>query len=281
MRVIYAEEIVTVVRGMCIDVCCNLPTDVKKAITKAFEKEESELGKYSLHKIIKNFEIAERDVVPICQDTGMVVAFVEMGNEVLIEGSLLDDAINEGVRRGYEEGYLRKSVVLDPVFNRKNTNDNTPAIVHIKMVAGDKLKIKLLPKGAGSENMGSVKMLMPSDGLEGIKNFVVDTVKMAGSNPCPPIIVGVGIGGTMEKCALLSKEALARDVSIRNANEKYAKLEEELLSDINKLGIGPQGFGGRVTALAVNIETYPTHIAMLPVAVNINCHVARHKEVVL
>jgi fumarate hydratase subunit alpha len=233
-----------------------------------------------LDKIIINSDIASKENMPMCQDTGMAVIFVELGQDVHIVGGSLKEAINEGIRQGYSEGYLRKSVVKDPL-TRVNTGDNTPAVIHIDIVDGEELKITIAPKGFGSENMSRIKMLKPSDGVEGVKEFVLETVKIAGPNPCPPIIVGVGIGGTFEKAAELSKKALLRSIEERNNDTYYSDLEDELITKINKLGIGPQGFGGKTTALGVNIETYPTHIAGLPVAVNISCHATRHAEIVL
>ncbi len=230
-----------------------------------------------LEQLVLNFNIAQNEDMPICQDTGMACVFVEIGQEVHIVGGLLEDAINEGVRRGYNEGFLRKSVVKDPI-DRINTKDNTPAIIYYDIVKGDKLKITVASKGFGSENMSRIKMLKPSDGLQGVKDFVIETVKLAGPNPCPPIVIGVGIGGTFDKVAYLAKKALIRPLNKKNSNQFYSDLEKELLDAINKLGIGPQGFGGKTTALGLNIETYPTHIAGLPVAVNINCHATRHKE---
>ncbi|WP_057773787.1 fumarate hydratase [Cytobacillus dafuensis] len=281
MRKVSVNEIIKSVREMCISAACDLPADVEKLIKDAVKVEESHFGRYSLEKIVKNVELARKEHAPMCQDTGIVVIFAEIGQEVQIIDGHFEDAINEGVRQGYEEGYLRKSVVEDPVLNRKNTGDNTPAVIYTEIVPGDKIKIQVLPKGAGSENMGALKMLKPAEGLEGIKDFVIKSVTQAGGNPCPPVIVGVGIGGTMDKCALLAKKALARSAGEPHPNQEYAALEKELLEKINKLGIGPQGFGGKVTALAVHIETYPTHIATMPVSVNLNCHAARHKEVVL
>ena len=278
---IQKETIVSAVREMCINAACDLPLDVEEALKEAVEKEESEFGKYSLEKIVKNVGIARSTNSPMCQDTGMTVVLVEIGQDVHIVGGTLEEAINEGVSQGYTDGYLRKSVVKDPVFHRDNTGDNTPAIIHTKFVSGDQLRIQVLPKGAGSENMGTLKMLKPADGLEGVKQFVIDSLTKAGGNPCPPVIVGVGIGGTMDMCTLLAKQALAREVKESHPDPEYAALEADLLEEINKLGIGPQGFGGKVTALAVHIETYPTHIATLPVAVTLNCHAARHKEVIL
>jgi len=259
----------------------KLPDDVKHALKQAYHDETTEMGKLNLKAILDNIKSAEEMEIPMCQDTGLAVIFVELGQDVLITGGNLTKAINEGVRQGYEQGYLRKSVVSDPIFGRKNTGDNTPAIIHTEIVPGDQLRIMVLPKGAGSENMGALKMLKPAEGLEGVKDFILQTVREAGGNPCPPIIVGVGVGGTMEKATLLAKKALARKAGEHNPNPKYKELEVELLEKINGLGIGPQGLGGRVTALAVHIEAYPTHIATLPIAVNLNCHAARHAELIL
>lgn len=281
MREINVDLISRTVEKLCIEANYYLPLDVKDALEDALEKEESPLGKEILSDILRNQEIARTKEVPICQDTGFAVIFLELGQDVRIVGGDLNEALNEGVRQGYIKGYLRKSVVDDPFIERKNTGDNTPAIVHTKIVPGDKIKLILAPKGGGSENMSALAMLKPSDGIEGIKKFVLDTVDKAGSNPCPPIIVGIGIGGTIEKTTLIAKEALLRKVGGHNANPKIARLEEELLEDINKLGIGPQGFGGRVTALAVHIETFPAHIASMPVAINIQCHAARHLEAII
>jgi fumarate hydratase subunit alpha len=281
MREINVETITKTVEELCIDANYNLPADVKKALEDAVEREESPLGREILQDILRNADIAKRDEVPICQDTGLAVVFLELGQDVKLVGGDLNEAINEGVRRGYINGYLRKSSVDDPFIVRKNTNDNTPAIIHTTIVSGDKVKIIIAPKGGGSENMSALAMLKPSDGVEGIKKFVVDTVEKAGSNPCPPIIVGVGIGGTIEKTTLIAKKALLRTIGEHNQNPEVAKIEEELLEEINKLGIGPQGFGGRTTALAVNIETFPAHIASMPVAINIQCHAARHKEAII
>ncbi|KAF1084646.1 L(+)-tartrate dehydratase subunit alpha [Sporotomaculum syntrophicum] len=250
------------------------------ALQKAYEEEISLTGKEIIKQIIDNANIAEKEEVPMCQDTGFTVVFVELGQDVHIEGGSFEDAIYEGVRRGYTEGYLRKSIVRHPL-DRVNTGDNTPAVVYYKLVPGDKLKIMVAPKGGGSENMSAIKMLKPAEGVEGVKQFVLDTVLAAGPNPCPPIIVGVGIGGTFEKAALLAKESLLRAVGKPNPSPELADLERELLISINKLGIGPQGLGGRITALAVHVEVFPTHIASLPVAVNINCHASRHKEIIL
>jgi len=255
--------------------CLN--PDIRNALRQAYMNEESEVGKDILDKLIENAELANENNMAICQDTGMVVAFVEVGQDAYITGGSLTEAINEGVRRGYRRGYLRKSVVDDPII-RENTGDNTPAIIHYDIVQGDKIKITIAPKGFGSENMSALKMLKPSDGIEGVKDFVIETVHNAGPNPCPPIVVGVGIGGTMEKAAYLAKKALLRPIDKRSKIKYVKELENELLQKINNLGIGPGGLGGRITALAVNIETFATHIAGLPVAVNINCHATRHAE---
>ncbi|MGD9568787.1 MAG: fumarate hydratase [Sedimentibacter sp.] len=281
MREINVGEITKVVEKLCIESNYYLPQDVKKALEEALDKEESPLAKEILQDILKNQDIARTNDVPICQDTGLAVIFLELGQDVRLVGGDLNEAIDEGVRRGYKNGYLRKSAVNDPFMVRKNTGDNTPAIIHTKIVPGDKVKMILAPKGGGSENMSALAMLKPSDGVKGIKKFVVDTVDKAGSNPCPPIIVGIGIGGTIEKTTLIAKQALLRTVGEHNSNPEVAKLEAELLEEINKLGIGPQGFGGRTTALAVNIETFPAHIASMPVAINIQCHVARHQEAII
>jgi len=280
MREISVKDVISRVKDLCIDANYNLGEDVEKALKEGYQKEESPTSKETLNQIIENVQIAKQGEFPLCQDTGFAVVFVDMGDQVFVKDGNLFDAINEGVRQGYKEGYLRKSILGDPI-ERKNTGDNTPAVIHMNVVKGDKLKITVAPKGGGSENMSEVKMMKPSDGVEGVKEFVIDMVRRSGSNPCPPIIVGVGIGGTFEKCAEMAKRALLREVGERNANPFYAKLEEELLERVNKLGIGPQGFGGRVTALDVHIETYPCHIASFPAAVNIQCHAARHKEAVI
>jgi len=274
MREIKAEIITKAVKRMCISANRELPDDVRKCIVAGHEKEDWQPAKETLEKLIENYEIADKEGVPICQDTGVACVFIELGQDVHIDGDL-NEAINEGVRQGYEEGYLRKSVVADPL-RRKNTGDNTPAMIYYDIVSGDRVKITVAPKGFGSENMSGVTMLRPSDGVEGIKDFVLKTVEKAGANPCPPIVVGVGIGGTFDKAALLAKKALLCNLGEKNEDPFYAELEEKLLESINNLGIGPQGFGGKTTALAVKILTMPTHIAGLPVAVNINCHVARH-----
>lgn len=280
MREINVEKITEALAKMCIDANYYLNDDIKNTIKEAKEKEDWDIAKGILDKIIVNSEIARDEKMPMCQDTGMACVFVEIGQEVHIVGGSLEEAINKGVAEGYVSGYLRKSVVKDPL-DRVNTKNNTPAIIYYDIVPGDKLKITVAPKGFGSENMSQIKMLKPADGLEGVKEFILKVVKEAGPNPCPPIVVGVGIGGTFDRAANLAKKALIRPVSERNANKFYADLEEELLEKINALGIGPQGFGGKTTALAVNIETYATHIAGLPVAVNINCHATRHAEVEL
>ena len=281
MKTITTQQITEAVRQLCMDVSYDLPQDVEAALEQGLAKEESSFGKYCLEQIIHNCHLAREHRQAMCQDTGIAVVYLYIGQDVHITGGSLADAVNEGVRQGYEDGYLRKSVVEEPLFERMNTGDNTPAVMHMEIVPGDQLRIMVVPKGAGSENMGAMKMLKPADGLEGAKQFILDTVRNAGGNPCPPIVVGIGVGGTMEKAPMLAKQALTREIGSRNPNPLYAKLEEELLEAINNMGIGPQGLGGRVTALAVHIEYYPTHIAMLPVAVNINCHAARHKEVVL
>lgn len=275
MRIITAEEITKNIKEMCIEANHFLSKDMECALQAATNNEESTLGKQILDQLQENLNIASTDMIPICQDTGMAVIFLEIGQDVHIKGDSLEDAVNEGVRQGYIEGYLRKSVVKDPIY-RENTKDNTPAVIHYSIVPGDNVTITVAPKGFGSENMSRVFMLKPSDGIEGVKNAVMTAVKDAGPNACPPMVVGVGIGGTFEKCALLAKKALTRPVG-QNSEIAYVKeLEEELLEKINKTGIGPGGLGGSTTALAVNILTYPTHIAGLPVAINICCHVNRH-----
>ena len=279
MREIAAQKITEAVRQMCIDANCFLPQDVKNRIEESYNMEPWPQAKEILERIIENYKIADEKASPICQDTGVACVFVTIGQEVHIQGDLAE-AIHEGVRQGYADGYLRKSVVRDPL-DRVNTGDNTPAMIYYDIVPGDKLEITVAPKGFGSENMSQIKMLRPSDGLQGVKDFVKKVVEEAGPNPCPPIVVGVGVGGTFDKAAYLAKKALMRSVDVRNEKPFYAQLEQELLEEINALGIGPQGFGGKTTALAVNIEEYPTHIAGLPVAVNINCHVTRHKTEVL
>lgn len=277
---INAFEITEVVAALCIDSNYELGDDVYNALKRAADSEESPVGRDVLRQLIENAEIARTERVPMCQDTGLAVVFIELGQDVRITGGLLTDAVNAGVAKGYSEGYLRKSVVRHPL-DRVNTGDNTPAVIHTEIVPGDRLKIIVAPKGGGSENMSAVRMLKPSDGMDGVKRFVVETVSSAGPNPCPPIIVGVGIGGTMEKAALLSKKALLRTLGESGSKPLDADLERDLLSQVNSLGIGPAGLGGRTTALAVHVESFPCHIASLPVAVNIQCHAARHREAVL
>lgn len=275
MRTITVSEITKNIKEMCIEANHFLSKDMEAALTDACKSEKASLGKQILCQLQENLAIAGEDMIPICQDTGMAVIFMEIGQDVHFEGGLLEDAINEGVRQGYVDGYLRKSVVKDPLI-RENTKDNTPAIIHYEMVPGDKVKITVAPKGFGSENMSRVFMLKPADGIEGVKNAIMTAVKDAGPNACPPMVVGVGIGGTFEKCALMAKKALTRPVDERSDIPYVKEMEEELLSKINKTGIGPGGLGGSTTAIAVNINTYPTHIAGLPVAINICCHVNRH-----
>lgn len=280
MRNINTSEITKTIKEMCIEANYFLSEDMKKVFDRALKKEESPLGKQILNQLNENLEIASKDMIPICQDTGMAVIFMDIGQDVHIEGGSLEDAVNEGVREGYAEGYLRKSVVDDPII-RKNTNDNTPAVIHYSLVDGEKISITVAPKGFGSENMSRVFMLKPADGIEGVKNAVLTAVRDAGPNACPPMVVGVGIGGTFEKCAILAKKALTREAGGSSDIPYVRELEEELLEKINMTGIGPGGLGGTQTALAVNVETYPTHIAGLPVAVNICCHVNRHVKRVL
>lgn len=280
MKEINSKTITEKVRELCIKANSFLPDDIKNRICTACENEPWPLAKSILGVIRENFGIAESATVPVCQDTGMACVFLRIGQDVHVTGSI-EDAVNEGVRQGYTDGYLRKSVVSDPLDGRINTKDNTPAMIYYDIVPGDEFTVTVAPKGFGSENMSQIKMLRPADGIEGVKNFILQVVKDAGPNPCPPIVVGVGIGGTFDKAALLAKKALMRSTDERNASPFYKALEEEMLEKINSLGIGPQGVGGRTTALAVNIETMPTHIAGLPVAVNINCHVTRHMTVSL
>lgn len=277
MRTVQVSEVTKKIKEMCIEVNYFLPEDMRKAIKDASQTEKSEVGKWVLGQLCENMKIAAEESIPICQDTGMAVVFLEIGQEVHFEGGLLEDAVNEGIREGYQEGYLRKSVVNDPLL-RRNTNDNTPAVIHYAITAGDKVKITVAPKGFGSENMSRIFMLKPADGTEGVKNAVLTAVREAGPNACPPLVVGVGIGGTFEKCAILAKQALTKSVGEFSDIPYVKEMEKELLDAINDLGIGPGGLGGITTAIAVHINTYPTHIAGLPVAVNICCHVNRHAE---
>lgn len=280
LRSIHVEKITEAVERLCMEANYDLGEDVLSKFKENLQKEESPLGCEVYERLIENAKIAHEERVPMCQDTGMTVVFVEVGQDLHIRGGSLEEAINKGVALGYTNGYLRKSMVKDP-FDRVNTGDNTPAIIHYEVVPGENLKITIAPKGAGSENMGTLKMCKPSDGLEGVIQFVVDTVDKAGGNPCPPIIVGVGVGGSMEKATYLAKKSLLRQTGEPNKEGRLADIEKEILKRVNNLGIGPQGFGGTTTALAVHMDVYPTHIASLPVAVNIQCHAARHKEIVL
>ena len=275
MRIVKAEDITRNIKEMCIEANLALSADVKEAICEAGKKETSELGKQIIKTLEENMSIAKTEQIPICQDTGMTVVFAKIGQDVHIDGMYVEDAINQGIREGYEQGYLRKSVVKDPI-ERVNTKDNTPGVIHYEIVKGDKIELTVAPKGFGSENMSRVYMLKPADGIEGVKDAVIDAVKLAGPNACPPMVVGVGIGGTFEKCAILAKKALTRDLRSSSDIPYVKELETDLLEKINQLNIGPAGLGGRTTALAVNVETYPTHIAGLPVAINICCHVNRH-----
>ncbi|MBQ9876388.1 MAG: fumarate hydratase [Campylobacter sp.] len=276
MRTIQAEEISKTVAELCKKACYVVTPDMRKAFEKARESEVSPIGKDIIGKLLQNADIAAKGVTPICQDTGMAVVFVELGQDVHVEGGYIEDAINEGVKNGYVDNYLRKSVVAEPLFERKNTTNNTPAVINLRIVPGEKIKITVAPKGFGSENKSILKMLVPADGVEGVKKVFLEAVKYAGPNACPPMVVGVGIGGTMDKVALLAKQAAVRSVDSRNPDERYAKLEDELLEMARATGVGPQGLGGINTAIKVNVEWYPTHIAGLPVAININCHAARH-----
>lgn len=276
IRQIKAETVTETVKKLFMDCNCFIGKDIMTALEKSFENETSPVGKSVLSQIIENDKIAANEEIPLCQDTGMAILFVEYGDKVVIEDGSFEDAVNEGVRQAYCDGYLRKSVVSDPVFDRINTKDNTPAIIHTKIVSGNSIKITAGGKGFGSENMSAIKMLTPSYGIEGVKQFILDTVRTAGPNPCPPIVVGVGIGGTFERAAQLAKQATFRSIDSSNTDPRYASLERELLEEINKMGFGPAGLGGNTTALGVNIETSPTHIAGMPVAVNICCHAARH-----
>lgn len=280
MREIDVSQVTDIVEKLCIQANYELNSDILDAISEGIKQEESDTGCMVLCQLAENARIAARERMAVCQDTGMAVVFIEMGQDVHVKGGSLTEAVNEGVRRGYEKGFLRKSVVSDP-FERINTGDNTPAVILYDIAEGDRLRITVAPKGFGSENMSGVRMLKPSDGIDGVKAYILEMVDKAGPNPCPPIVVGVGIGGTMEKAALLAKKALLRPVDRRNAVERIRMLEEEMKVLINRLGIGPAGLGGRLTAMAVNIEVFPTHIAGLPVAVNISCHVTRHAEAVI
>ena len=280
IREIQAQQITDVIEKLCIEANQHLPEDVKQALRCCREQEDWEIAQGVLDQIIENFEIACQEQVPICQDTGMACVFLEIGQDVHITGGALSEAVDEGVRRGYERGYLRKSVVKDPI-RRENTGDNTPAMLYTEIVPGSRVTVCVVPKGFGSENMSAIRMFKPSHGLQGIKDFILEAVETAGPNPCPPMVVGVGIGGTFDKAALLAKKALMRPIDTSNPDPFYADLEKEMLEKINKLGIGPQGFGGKTTAIGLNIETLPTHIAGMPCAVNINCHVTRHKSEVI
>mgnify|MGYP000039137871 CR=1 FL=1 len=280
MRSIQVEKVRDAVRDMCIEANYSLSPDMRCVFEKACQEEKSPLGRQILNQLSENLEIAKKDEIPICQDTGMAVVFLEVGQEVHFEGGSLEEAVQEGIRLGYTEGYLRKSVVGDPVL-RVNTGDNTPGVLYYEIVPGDRVTIQVAPKGFGSENMSALKMFTPSASLEDIVGFVIETASKAGSNPCPPMVIGVGIGGNFEHCAYLAKKALCRDTAVRNPKKLYKDLEDKMLEQINKLGIGPQGFGGKITALCVNIEQAPTHIAGLPVAVNIGCHVTRHASALI
>jgi len=281
MRELDVSEVARAIEELCVTACYDLPEDVVRAMERAREVEESDVGREVLGICLENARVAARERVPICQDTGVTIVFLELGQDLRLVGGDLYTAVGEGVRQGYTKGYLRKSVVVDPLFTRKNTGDNTPPVIYTDIVPGDRLRIVVVPKGTGSENMSGLKMLTPAAGPDGVKKFIVETVDQAGSNPCPPIIVGVGVGGMMDRAALLAKKALLRKVGEPHPQPEVAKLERESLAEVNALGIGPQGLGGRVTALAVHIETAPTHIGALPVAVNIQCHAARHAERVL
>ncbi|MGI0407061.1 fumarate hydratase [Helicobacter himalayensis] len=281
MKEVQCQDITQAVAKLAIEACCVQTDDIKRAFKKAKDSETSPLGKNILDTLIENGKIAQENMMPICQDTGMLVVFVDVGQDVHIVGGYLEDAINEGVKKGYTEGYLRKSVVSEPLFERKNTTNNAPAVIHTRIIPGDKIHIQVAPKGFGSENKSILKMLVPADGIEGVKKVFLEAVKLAGPNACPPMVIGVGIGGTMEKAALLAKKAAVRETDSKNPDPRYAKLEYELLEMANATGVGPQGLGGITTAFKVNVEWYPTHIAGLPVAININCHAARHCDIEL
>lgn len=281
MKTLDVQKITDAIRELAVKVNTDLPKDVEAALVEGRQKEESPFGQYCLDQIIENAKLARNETQAMCQDTGTLVVYLNVGQDLHLVGGDVTEAINEGVRLGYNDGYLRRSIVEEPVFDRINTTDNTPAVIHMNIVPGDQCELILMPKGGGAENMGALGMLKPTVGKKGVMDFVVNAVSKAGGNPCPPIIVGVGIGGTMEKATEIAKEALMRPIGSRHEDARYAEMEEEILASVNKLGIGPQGLGGRVTALAVHINTYPCHIASLPVAVNINCHAARHISVVL
>lgn len=281
MRELNVNLITEKVRELCMTSNYDLPKDVEDKLKEGYEKEESSFGKYSMENVLDNVKIAREENVAICQDTGLAVIFMEIGQDVHLVGGDLAAAVDEGVRQGFNDGYLRKSAVDDPIFERKNTGDNTPALLYTDIVPGDKVKITVVPKGGGAENMSQMKMLKPAEGVEGVKKFVVESVINAGGNPCPPVVVGVGVGGTIEKTAMLAKKALMREAGKPNPNPLYAKLEAEILEEVNKSGVGPQGLGGRFTAFAVHIDYFPAHIASMPVVVNLNCHAARHKEATL
>lgn len=281
MREIHVASITDAVAELAVRACCHLPNVLRERLRSSIQEEASPLGREILGQLLENADIAARETMPICQDTGLTVVFADVGQDVHVVGGAFEDAVNQGVAKGYTEGYLRKSSVEEPLFERRNTGDNTPAILHVRLVPGDRIRLTVAPKGAGSENKSALKMLVPADGIEGVKRFVVDTVRAAGSSPCPPMVVGVGIGGTLEKAALCAKRAASRDVDTRNPDPRYAAFEDELLVLLNCLGTGPQGLGGSTTAFKVNVEFCATHIASLPVAVNINCHAARHAETVL
>lgn len=281
MREIPAEEITAAVAKLAVEACCDLPKEMKAALEKARAAEPSPVGRDILDQLLENADIAQREQVPICQDTGLAVVFADIGQDVHITGGDFEEAVNKGIHQGYVDGFLRKSSVEEPLFERRNTKDNTPAIIHTRIVPGDKIRLRLAPKGAGSENKSVLKMLVPADGIEGVRKVILDAIKAAGPNSCPPMVVGVGLGGNMELACLCAKRAAARDIGTHNPDPRYAAFEDELLELINKTGIGPQGLGGETTAVAVHVEWAPTHIASLPVAVNINCHAARHGEAVL
>lgn len=281
MREIYASTITEAIAALAVSACCQLPSVLYKTLKQSINEEISPLGREMLQQLVRNADIAAQETVPLCQDTGLAVVFAKVGQDVHIVGGSFEDAIHQGVAKGYTEGWLRKSCVTDPLFARVNTGDNAPAIVHTRLIPGDRIHLKLAPKGAGSENKSALKMLVPADGIESVKRFVLETVRAAGASPCPPMLIGVGIGGNLEKAALCAKLAAVRDVDTWHPDPRYAALEKELLEQVNCLGIGPQGLGGRITALKVNVEYAPTHIASLPVAVNINCHAARHAEIFL